>query len=316
MSKLSIIVPIYFNEANIPPFYQTLKEVVLGKEACDYEIIFVDDGSTDNSFAELQKLRALDNNVKIIKLARNFGGHEATITGFAYATGDCLTVIASDLQDPLELIVQMFEKWQAGAKVVLAERESRKDAWHEKLFAALYYRIIRKYALPGIPKKGFDAFMLDKQVYQYIIKMSGKNSNINGLILWCGFPYETVLYERRKREIGKSRWTFAKKLKTFIDTLLGFSYVPIRLMSGLGLLFSLVAFAYAIWILVDAVMYGSPIAGWPSMMVAVLGVAGIQLIFLGVIGEYLWRNLDEARQRPLTVVEQTIGIEEDGAGEP
>jgi dolichol-phosphate mannosyltransferase len=310
MSKLSIIVPIYYNEPNIPPFYQALKETVLAKNAFDYEIIFVDDGSRDNSFAELLKLRELDSKIKIIKLARNFGGHEATITGFAYAMGDCLTVIASDLQDPLELILQLYEKWEAGVKVVLAERESRKDAWHEKFFAAFYYRIIKKYALPNIPKKGFDVFMLDKQVYQHINKMSGKNTNINGLILWCGYPYETVRYTRRKREIGKSRWTFAKKVKTFLDTLFGFSYVPIRLMSVLGFLFSLAAFAYAVWIVVDAIMYGSQLAGWPSMMAVLLGVTGIQLIFLGIIGEYLWRNLDEARQRPLTVVEQVIGLEE------
>jgi dolichol-phosphate mannosyltransferase len=304
-------VPIYYNELNIPPFYQALTETVLSQKAFDYEIIFVDDGSLDNSFAELLKLRALDSKVKIIKLARNFGGHEATITGFSYATGDCLTVIAADLQDPLELIMEMYEKWQTGCKVVLAERESRNDKWHEKLFASLYYSIIKKHVLPNIPRKGFDAFMLDRQVYEHIIRMSGKNTNINGLILWCGFPYETILYTRKKREIGKSRWTFAKKVKTFIDTFLGFSYLPIRWMSVIGLLISLIAFAFAVWILIDVIVNGSPIAGWPSMMVVFLGVAGIQLIFLGIIGEYLWRNLDETRQRPLTVVEATVGIDEE-----
>lgn len=311
MNRLSIIIPVYFNELNIPFLYDELKEKILSNQNFEAEIILVDDGSKDSSYKELLKLREKDERFKIVKLSRNFGSHTAILAGFAHATGDCMTMVAADLQEPLEIIQEMYEKWERGSKVVIAVRKDREDGALQKLFSNTYYSLMRKYAISNMPPGGFDCFLIDKKVAKVLTEINEKNSSIVGQVLWTGFEPEMIYYVRKKREIGKSKWTLSKKVKLFIDSFMAFSYVPIRFISALGIFISIIGFILAIFLILNKMIYNVPVQGWTTMMITVLILSGIQMLTLGVIGEYLWRNFDETRKRPLYIVEKTHGIESD-----
>jgi polyisoprenyl-phosphate glycosyltransferase len=309
MDKLSIVIPVYYNELNIPHLYPKLIEVI-NNNMFQAELIFVDDGSGDNSYNELLKLREKDNRIKIIKLSRNFGSHIAILAGLSYATGDCATVISADLQDPPEIILSMFKKWKEKNKVVLAVRQDREESWVQKKFSNTYYKLMKKIALPNMPEGGFDCFLIDRQVVDVLSNMKEKNSTIMGQILWSGFKTEKIYYVRKKREIGKSRWTLSKKIKLFIDSFLAFSYFPIKFISVFGVLISFIGFISAVIVFVNKILNDVPVQGWTSLMIVVLLLSGVQLITLGIIGEYLWRNFDATRERPIFVIEEEVGIEE------
>ncbi len=308
MIRLSIIIPVYFNEGNIPHLYGKLKETILDNKNIDYEVIFVDDGSKDNSYNELRKLRDKNDKIKLIKLSRNFGSHTAILAGLSNCTGDCATVISADLQDPPTIILEMIEKYKEGNKVVLSVRTDREESKVQKFFSNSYYKLMKKYALPNMPEGGFDCFLIDKKVIEVITSMKEKNSTLMGQILWCGFKTDSIYYVRREREIGKSRWTLAKKIKLFIDSFMAFSYTPIRLMSGLGFTISSLGFLYGIYIFLNKMFHDIPIEGWSSLMIVLLLLSGIQMIILGVIGEYLWRSFDESRKRPTFIIEEKEGL--------
>lgn len=310
MDKISIIVPIYYNELNIPRLYEEMKAKILSRTDFEAEIVCVDDGSKDGSYKALLELREKDERFKIVKLSRNFGSHTAILAGFAHATGDCMTMVAADLQEPLEIIIEMYEKWKQGKEVVIAVRKDREDGFFQKLFSNTYYSLMQKYALKDMPKGGFDCFFIDKKVRDVLVTMSEKNSSIVGQVLWTGFEMDKIYYVRKKREIGKSKWTFSKKIKLFIDSFMAFSYVPIRFISTLGIFISIIGFISAIFLIANKLIYDVPVQGWTTMMITVLILSGIQMLTLGVIGEYLWRNFDETRGRPTYIVEETHGLED------
>ena len=310
MDKVSIIVPIYYNELNIPHLYEQMKEKILSRTDFEAEIVCVDDGSKDGSYKALLELREKDDRFKVVKLSRNFGSHTAILAGFAHATGDCMTMVAADLQEPLEIIIEMYEKWKQGKKVVIAVRKDREDGFFQKLFSNTYYSLMQKYALKDMPSGGFDCFFIDKKVRDVLVSMNEKNSSIVGQVLWAGFEMDKIYYVRKKREIGESKWTLSKKIKLFIDSFMAFSYVPIRFISTLGIFISIVGFILAVFLIVNKFMFNVPVQGWTTMMITLLMLAGIQMLTLGVIGEYLWRNFDESRGRPTYIVEETHGIDE------
>ena len=310
MDKVSIIVPIYYNELNIPHLYEQMKEKILSRTDFEAEIVCVDDGSKDGSYKALLELREKDDRFKVIKLSRNFGSHTAILAGFAHATGDCMTMVAADLQEPLEIIIDMYEKWKQGKKVVIAVRKDREDGFFQKLFSNTYYSLMQKYALKDMPSGGFDCFFIDKKVRDVLVSMNEKNSSIVGQVLWAGFEMDKIYYVRKKREIGESKWTLSKKIKLFIDSFMAFSYVPIRFISTLGIFISIVGFILAVFLIVNKFMFNVPVQGWTTMMITLLMLSGIQMLTLGVIGEYLWRNFDESRGRPTYIVEETHGIDE------
>ena len=310
MDKVSIIVPIYYNELNIPHLYEQMKEKILSRTDFEAEIVCVDDGSKDGSYKALLELREKDDRFKVVKLSRNFGSHTAILAGFAHATGDCMTMVAADLQEPLEIIIEMYEKWKQGKKVVIAVRKDREDGFFQKLFSNTYYSLMQKYALKDMPSGGFDCFFIDKKVRDVLVSMNEKNSSIIGQVLWAGFEMDKIYYVRKKREIGESKWTLSKKIKLFIDSFMAFSYVPIRFISTLGIFISIVGFILAVFLIVNKFMFNVPVQGWTTMMITLLMLSGIQMLTLGVIGEYLWRNFDESRGRPTYIVEETHGIDE------
>ncbi len=308
-NKLSIVIPVFHNELNLPLLYEKIYESILNTNLCETELIFVDDGSEDNSYNELIKLHNKNNKIKIIKLSRNFGSHIAIQAGLNYVTGDCATVISADLQDPPEIILKMYEKWKAGNKVVLAIRQDREEPFLQKTISNLYYKLMKKYALKNMPNGGFDCFLIDRAVIEIIKNMREKNSTLMGQILWCGFKTDSIHYIRKKRELGESMWTLSKKIKFFIDSFMAFSYFPIRFISTFGFTVAFLGFLLALFEILFKFIYHNPIQGWTSMVVIILILAGVQLITLGIIGEYLWRNFDETKKRPLFIIEDEIGLD-------
>jgi hypothetical protein len=215
-----------------------------------------------------------------------------------------MAIITADMQDPPELMVQMYDYWQKGLKLIIGNRQDREETGLQQLFAKTFHALMKKIALPNIPDGGFDFVFFDRQVAEHILELKERNSNLFYLMVWLGYPYVNIPYVRRKREIGKSRWTIQKKVKLFIDSILAFSFFPIRAISVLGLIMGTVALLYGLYILINKAFGRIDVAGWSALMVVVLFVSAFQMIALGVIGEYVWRGLDAARKRPLYVIKQ------------
>jgi polyisoprenyl-phosphate glycosyltransferase len=306
MKIFSIIVPIYFNELNIPHLIPRLKS--LQEQLPDYslEFIFVDDGSKDNSYPLLLEEQKKDKRIKIIKLSRNFGSMSAIQAGLQYVTGDCAGIIAADLQDPPELFLEMITKWQQGSKVVMAFREGREESKLQSLFATAYYLLLDAFALKGYPKGGFDLVLIDRQVVTELNRISEKNTNIMNLIFWLGHDRNAISYIRQKREHGTSRWTLSKKIKLVIDSFVNFSYIPIRFISAVGVITALFSFCYGIYVVFLWCFTSVPVRGWASLIALLSFLLGLIMIMLGIIGEYLWRILDETRKRPSYIVDKVI----------
>lgn len=305
--KISVVVPVYFNEGSIAPLFKKIQEVELALFELNMhlELIFIDDGSGDNSFQELLKVKAIRNSTKIIKLTRNFGAVSASKCGFKFVSGDCFMILAADLQDPPNLILDMVKKWQAGAKFIICERISRDDPWSSKLYSALFYFILHKLVMSNYPSGGYDMALMDKSLLPHLIN-SSKNLYTPLLAYWLGFKPEIIQYHRAKREYGKSRWTFKKKIKAFLDIMLGFSVTPIRLISAVGLIVAISSFGYGLLITVNAFLGRIPVEGFASIVALITFLLGIIIIMLGIIGEYLWRIFDEVNCRPEVVVDEVF----------
>ena len=305
MPKLSIVVPVYYNADNLPDLYADLKEKLLGREGAEFELIFVDDGSGDNSYEVLQSIAEQDERVVLYRLSRNFGSDAAVLCGLSHSTGDCTVVKAADLQEPTEILWEMYEKWLAGDEIVLAVRDGREESRSQEMFANLYYSLTRKVALPNMPKTGFDVFLLDRKVIEVIANMNEANSALSGLVLWSGFRTGTVRYIRRARKIGKSRWTLRKKIRLVTDTLFSFSTLPITIISSLGAISVVGSIVWAIDAFVSRITNRTTVEGWTMLFIFALMAFGIIMVTLGLLGGYLWRTFDAARNRPPFIVSET-----------
>jgi len=316
LKKLSVVVPVYFNQETLEALHAQLQELTTHlPDDVVLEFVFVDDGSADDSRAILRAMAARDKRVRLVFLSRNFGSFTAILAGLNYASGDCTAIISADLQDPPGMIPQMYGRWLAGDKTVMAVRAKREDSWGARLFSSMAYSLLRRMALPTMPKGGFDFVLIDRQVKGVLIRTGERNTSLMGLIVWAGFRQSQIPYTRRERAGGKSRWNFGKKLKYLIDSLLAFSYVPIRLMSAVGIIIGSAGFLYALVLIVMRLFQTFDVPGWTALMVVTLVLFGFLFLSLGIIGEYLWRTLDESRSRPVFIVEETVGIERGtGAG--
>ena len=301
--KLSIIVPVYYNELNLKPLYEDIKEKVIDVIDYEYEIVMVDDGSKDNSWAVMQELAELDQNIKIYHLSRNFGSHSAILCGLEHCTGDCAVIKAADLQEPTELILQMVDSWKKGNNVVLAVRAGREEGKAQKGFADLYYKIVRKTALPSMPEHGFDVYLVDRKVIQVLSMLDEKNSALTGQILWSGFKTAEVPYVRKAREIGTSKWTLKKKIKLVMDTLFSFSTVPITVVEIIGAVSFCGAAIWAIVVLICKIIGKIQVSGWTTLFIFMLFAFGMIMLTLGILGEYLWRTYDASMGRPPYIIE-------------
>lgn len=305
MSKISIVVPVYYNEDTLMDLYRDMQKKIMDKLG-DYELVFVDDGSGDRSWEIMNEIRDMDENVRLVKLSRNFGEHAALLAGLSVCTGDCAVTKQADLQEDSGLILEMYESWKQGNKVVLAVRRSRDESRMKVFFADMYYAIVRKFVNKNMPVGGCDCYLIDRQVIEVLERLDEKNSSLTLQVLWAGFRTDKVYFDRKDREKGESRWTFAKKFKLVMDSMMSFSYAPIRFMSMVGVLFNIGAVLLFINILVEYFTQGTPIAGWPSLMCVVLCSSGLILLMLGVLGEYVWRALDAARTRPPFIIDEEL----------
>lgn len=308
MTFISIVVPVYHNAASLPDLLRKFQALADRNPSDRFEFVFVDDGSRDNSFDVLQTLAHSERRIRIVKLSRNFGSNAALLAGLDQAHGQVIAAIAADLQDPPELIDDMLVQWRLGRKVVLAARESREDPGLTSFMADTFYTLFQRFAIKTMPRRGFDFFLIDRQVCDLIKGIQESNAYLMGLILWLGFDPAVIYYHRRQREqrYGRSMWTFAKKLKYFIDSFVAFSYIPVRASSLLGIGLSITGIVYAVVVIVARLFFDVRAEGWASLMVVLLIVSGAQLLMIGVLGEYLWRNLDETRRRPRFIIERTI----------
>ena len=310
--KISIVTPCYYNGMNIPETYEVIKRDVF--DVCkdiDFEWVLVDDGSKDDTLEQALKIQQKDSRTKVVKLSRNFGEFRAIVAGMSKATGDAVVVISADLQDPPELIPEMIESWKKGNLVNLAVRKGREESKLKNFFADTYYKLVRKWVEPNYPKRGFDFFLIDKRVADELVEMQEKNSSIYLQLIWLGYTPTEIEYTRREREKGKSMWTYSKRINLFIDTFVVFSHKPIRFISGSVFFLSLSGLIFAIYFLIDKCT-NDVLPGWTSLMVAMLLLSGFQMIMLGMLGEYMWRNLDESRSRPLYVIEKVFERNEYG----
>ena len=308
MKKISIIVPVYYNQDNLLPLYADLKEKVFDKlkenTNTEYELIMVDDGSKDNSYKVMQDLAKIDSNIKIIHLSRNYGEHAAILAGLSQCTGDCAVRKAADLQEPSEMILDMMKKYDEGYKVVLATRADREEPIVQKAFSNLYAFLMRKLALHNMPKGGFDSFLIDRQVIDFLVKMQESNTSLMSQILWAGFETATVPYIRKKREIGKSRWTLSKKIKLVYDSLISFSYFPIKMITNVGFFSFFISVMLLLIIIYKKFVGKIDVEGYTSLIMVMLMAFGIIMLSIGILGEYLWRTYDAARKRPPYIIEK------------
>lgn len=301
--RLSIVIPVYYNEDNLELLYDDLKKKIIDVIDYEYELVMVNDGSKDNSYEVMKDLADRDEHIRIISLSRNFGSHAAILCGLAKCTGDCAVVKAADLQEPTELILEMVDRWKNGFNVVLAVRKGREEGRGQTLFANMYYNMVRKTALPEMPKGGFDVYLLDRKVIDVVMALDERNSALTGQILWSGFRTDKVYYTRLAREVGTSRWTFKKKIRLVTDTLFSFSTLPIKMVTLVGsfsfagsLIWALCVFAFKIMGLID-------VSGWTTLFIFQLFSFGVLMMTLGILGEYLWRTFDASRNRPPYIIE-------------
>lgn len=273
----------------------------------DHEIILVDDGSKDNSYSVMQQLASADSKIRLVKLSKNHGSYTAILAGLCYAMGDAYTFLAADLQDPPELIPQMYDEWKKhnGRDIIFSVRQSREDPLTTRMYAWFFYKIFRTFVLPEYPEKGYDCFFINKAQRDMIVAMAEKNSHLMAQIVWLGFGQHYIYYHRQRRKHGKSRWTLFKKIKLAFDTFFGFSGRPLRIASLLGMSVSIVGILLAVYIAIRKIYVDAPLLGIPAIIVAILITGGLILMSVGIVGEYMWRNFDESRKRPVFVVEET-----------
>lgn len=301
-SRMSVVVPVYNEEDVLPDFHKRLL-AVLNSLAINTEVIYVNDGSSDSSLNLIEKFCEADPRVALIDLSRNFGKEIAMTAGLDHAHGDTVVVIDADLQDPPELIPQLLAKWQEGYDVVYATRTSRKgESFLKKLTAHAFYRIMRSTGTVRIPADTGDFRLLSRRAVTALKGMRERHRFMKGLFTWIGYRQTGIPYQRDPRHAGKTKWKYWKLWNFALEGITSFSISPLTIASYIGFITAISAFIFGLVIVYKTLVYGDPVAGYPSLMVTILFLGGIQLMSIGVIGEYLGRMFDESKQRPLYLV--------------
>ena len=304
MPRIDIIVPVFNEQEVLVLFYQRLKEV-MEDSGVDWSLLFVNDGSSDQTQEAIENLHTADARVGYISLSRNFGKEYALTAGIDHATGDAVVVIDVDLQDPPELIPDMIAHWQSGYDVVYATRKERHgETFAKKATASMFYRLINMMSRIEIPKDTGDYRLLSKKAYSAVRELRESNRFMKGLFAWVGFSQKQILFEREPRAAGSSKWNFTKLWRFALDGITSFSYLPLRFATWAGVMVALFAFIYGLVIIAKTLILGNDVPGYPSLMVVILFIGGVQLMALGIIGEYLGRMFQENKQRPLYLVDK------------
>ena len=310
MKKISVIIPMYQEELVIKECYKRITNVLTGIKDYDYEIICIDDGSKDNTFEILREIALTDDRVKVISFTRNFGHQAAVIAGLQIVDGDCAIIIDADLQDPPELIPDMIEIWERGNKIIYGKRKKRKGESIFKLSSAkLFYKTLNTLSDVEIPKNTGDFRLADRKVVDTINSLPEHNKFLRGLWSWTGFKQIPFEYEREKRFAGKTKYPFRKMLKLAQDGIIGFSTKPLKIVGALGIFSIIISIVILIYSLLSYIFKLNNLEpGWTSIMVTVTLFAGVQLVSLWVISEYIGRIYDESKSRPQYIINKTINI--------
>jgi len=304
---VSVVVPVFNESQVIRAFYDRASTARAALDGCDYELVSVDDGSSDDSYEQLAGLAGGDPRVRVIKFSRNFGHQIAITAGIDHARGDAVVVIDSDLQDPPEVIREMVARWREGYDVVYGVREQREGETPMKLLtASVFYRLLGAVAKIKIPPDVGDFRLMSRRATDQLRSLREKDRFVRGLVSWIGFRQGGVRYHRDPRFAGETKYPYRKMIKFALDGITSFSTVPLRLATWLGYCASFLAFLYLASVFVQKLL-GYTVQGWATIMVALLFLGGVQLICLGIVGEYIGRIFDEVKRRPMYVIEETLG---------
>lgn len=303
--EISVIIPVYNEESNLPFLYDRLINAVTAITN-DYELLFVNDGSKDNSLSLIKDFSLANNQVKYIDLSKNFGHQMAVYAGLENTSGNSIIIIDADLQDPPELIKELYAKMKEGYDVVYAQREERTgESWHKLLTAKLFYRFINRLSEIEIPLDTGDYRIISAKIKDIVISMPERNKFLRGQIAWAGFNQTKILYKRDERYAGKTNYSYSKMFSFAFDGITSFSNMPLRLATYLGFLVSFISFLVIVYTLYQKYFRHDVVQGWSSTMVSILFLGGVQLICLGIIGEYLARIMDNIKKRPQYLVKET-----------
>ncbi|GIV41385.1 MAG: putative glycosyltransferase YkcC [Vicingaceae bacterium] len=303
--EISVVVPIHNEERNIPELYERLQKTLI-QISQQYEIIFVNDGSKDNSLNEILKIAEIDSKVFYINFSRNFGHQIAVMAGLDASSGQAVVIIDGDLQDPPELIVDLYKKYKQGFEVVYARRKERKgESMFKKLSAKIFYRLLKRITSIDIPLDTGDFRLIDRKVVNYLKKMPEQNKFLRGQIAWLGFRQTEVLFVRDKRKFGKSGYSLGKMIQFAMDGITGFSDKPLQLVTKMGLFISLFSFLIILYAIYSHFILHRTITGWTSLIISSAFIGGVQLLSIGIIGEYISRINKNVLNRPLYIIDKT-----------
>lgn len=303
---VTILIP-FFNEAeNVNFLTESLSNYLRAQDRFNAEVIFINDGSNDDSVRLFQNQKNL--NAKIISLSKNYGSHAALRAGIQNASGEYIVFMYADLQDPLELIDKLLSECLKGNEIAWAVRNSTVNSWAERKFSQAYSALMRKYAIPSYPEKGFDIVMFSRKIQQNLNSNIEANSSIFLQILTLGYKQTTIGYDKQGRIQGKSKWTYSKKVKLLVDSFVAFSFAPIRFVTIIGFLLFIIGILWTIYVVMRKVLVGDMMQGWPTLIAILFLGFGITNISLGIIAEYLWRTLDASRKRPVFIIDEIIEL--------
>ncbi len=303
MKKISLLIPCYNEEMSLPLLYPELLKLMEGMPAYEWELMFVNDGSIDGTIDALRQLRQQDPRVNYVDLSRNFGKEVAMLAGFDYVTGDCMIIIDADLQDPPSLIPEMVKWWEQGYEDVYARRRTRgKESWLRKFLSMRFYKMLQNSSRFDVLQNVGDFRLLDRCCINALKKMRESERYTKGMYSWIGFKKKEVTFDRGDRVAGKSAWNYRQLFSLAIDGITSFTSLPLRISTVIGFIISLMAFIYMMVVFVKALVWGDPVRGYPSLVMLILFLGGIQLLSLGVIGEYIGRIYNETKNRPDYIV--------------
>ncbi|UXI67616.1 glycosyltransferase family 2 protein [Tahibacter amnicola] len=304
MTSLTVVVPAYNESDGLREFQRRIAAVFDGLDL-DCRVLYVDDGSRDDTYAVMESLRAADPRVSTLRLSRNFGKELALTAGLDHADADAVVVIDADLQDPPELIGQFVQKWREGFDVVYGTRASRAgETWIKKWTSTAFYRVMERMTDLPIPRDTGDFRLMSRRAIDALKLLRERQRFMKGLFTWVGFPQTSIVYDRDPRFAGDSKWNYWRLWNFALEGITSFSSIPLRLATYVGIFSAVIAFVFAIWVFAKALLFGDPVRGYPSLMVVVLFLGGLQLMALGMIGEYLGRTYVEAKQRPLYLIDR------------
>jgi polyisoprenyl-phosphate glycosyltransferase len=305
LKKISILVPAYNEQEVLQHLYERLVKLAGETSEYTFEFLFVNDGSRDRTLEMIQGYAKKDNRVAYVNLSRNFGKEIAMIAGLDYVTGDATVIIDADLQDPPELIPQMIKYWEEGYDDVYAKRRSRAgESWFKRITSDYYYKVLQKTTTIPIQRDTGDFRLLDRRCVDALSKFRESQRNAKGMFSWIGYKKKEILYDRDPRAAGETKWNYFKLANLAVDGITSFTIAPLRIASVFGILISFAAFVYILYLVIRTILFGTDLAGYPSMMAVILFLGGVQLLSLGVMGEYIGRIFNETKNRPLYFVEE------------